>query len=277
MFPARGGQRQNLSSKDGFRSWSSAKKKFANHKISDNHQYSDGKYQAFKVNRKDPTKAVNTMWSKAEAERIRKNRERLKTVIECVLFLGKQGLAFRGNREDNEHFDDPGTNPGNFKALLQLLEKTGNPDIKYLLRDAPRNAKYTSKTICDQIINVLGKYATEKLVAEVNEAKFFSILGDETRDVSNQEQLALVFRFIDKNQKIREEFIKFVRCGQGLDGQAIAKVILDAVEELGLSMENCRAQGYDGAGSMAGCKKGTATRIQNLYPKASHTDSICLS
>ena len=268
MFPSRGGQEPKLCSKSGMRAWPSAKSKIASHKTAPNHETSHAKLLAFKVNRKDPTKAVHMMGNKAEVERMKKNRVRLKTIIKCVVFLGKQGLAFRGHREDKDHSEDPNTNPGNFKALLQLLESTGNPDITYLLRNAPRNAKYTSKTIYEQIIDVLGESVTEKLIDDVKKAKFFSILADETQDVSNQEQMALVIRFVDeKTDKVREEFIKFVRCDKGLSGEALSKLILDTIDSLGLSMTKCRGQGYDGAGSMVGCKKGTAARISNLYPK----------
>ena len=97
---------------------------------------------AFRANRMDPSKAVNSMWNKHEVELIKKNRSRLITVIKCVVYLGKQGLAFRGHREDGEHLNNPNNNPGNFKALLKLLESLGNPDILYLLKDAPKNAMF---------------------------------------------------------------------------------------------------------------------------------------
>ena len=62
--------------------------------------------------------------SRAEAEFIAKNRCQLRTIIMCVIFLRRQGLTFRGYREDGEHLNDLNNNPGNFKALLKLLEDT---------------------------------------------------------------------------------------------------------------------------------------------------------
>ena len=41
--------------------------------------------------------------------------------------------------------------------------------------------------------------------------------------------------------------------------------------EWGLDMDNCRGQTYDGAGEMAGKRKGVFTRILNLHPKAIYT------
>ena len=47
-------------------------------------------------------------------------------------------------------------------------------------------------------------------------------------------------------------------------------------------MQNCRGQGYDGAGNMAGKYQGTAARIQREYPLAlyvhcaSHRLNLCI-
>ena len=54
---------------------------------------------------------------------------------------------------------------------------------------------------------------------------------------------------------------------EGLSGEALSKLILEEIDGLGLSMGNCRGQGYDGAGAMAGSQRGAATRITRLYPK----------
>ena len=56
-----------------------------------------------------------------------------------------------------------------------------------------------------------------------------------------------MLRFVDKESSIREEFIGFVPCKLGVSGLAIAQTILDFIRELGLSIINCRGQGYDGA------------------------------
>ena len=86
--------------------------------------------------------------------------------------------------------------------------------------------------------------------------------------MSNREQMVLVIRFVDEEHRIREEFLKFIHCNAGTTGEALADEILSHVRDLGLDMDNCRGQGYDGSGNMAGKKKGTARRIRNVYPKA---------
>ena len=68
--------------------------------------------------------------------------------------------------------------------------------------------------------------------------------------------MPLVLRFIDANGNIREDFINFILCENGVSDEAIADSIITEIRELGLDMENCRGQGYDGAGEyqgVAGC------------------------
>jgi hypothetical protein len=60
--------------------------------------------------------------------------------------------------------------------------------------------------------------------------------------------MSLVLRFVDTDMNIREEFIAFLHCKWGLSG---AQLVLEALNDLTLSIEDCRGQGYDGAGSVA--------------------------
>lgn len=54
----------------------------------------------------------------------------------------------------------------------------------------------------------------------------------------------------------------------GVSGQAIADRFLEAWQ---LSASHMVGQTYDGAGAMAGKKKGAAARITEVYPKATYT------
>ncbi|XP_046862828.1 52 kDa repressor of the inhibitor of the protein kinase-like [Xenia sp. Carnegie-2017] len=85
---------------------------------------------------------------------------------------------------------------------------------------------------------------SSRIVEEVKHAKYFSILMDEATDCANIEQMSLVIRFVDKQFLIREDFLGFIPCTEGLSGE-----------------------GYDGAGNMAGKYSGAA-RIMAIQEKA---------
>ena len=114
------------------------------------------------------------------------------------------------------------------------------------------------KLCCGQVI-------TEKIINEVKENIFFSILADEASDCSNKEQMSLVLRFVDSDLNIREDFIKFIHCKWGLAGADLAAVILKALEGFSLNIEDWRGQGYDGAGAVAGYINGLSAYILRYF------------
>lgn len=161
------------------------------------------------------------------------NRQKLRSIIKTVVLCGKQNIALRGHRDDSSHIGEASGNPGNFQALLNFRVEAGDKVLANHFANAQRNATYRSKTIQNEIIEVLGTYIQDKIVAEINEAGAFSLLADEASDSSNKEQLPLVLRFVDKEINVREEFVGFYECEDGVTGQAIATLIVKAVQELG--------------------------------------------
>ena len=93
-------------------------------------------------------------------------------------------------------------------------------------------------------------------------------MADGAADISNKENLSLVLRYVDSSKNIREEFVGFRLCGDETIGNAIRVLIINLVRDLGLTMDNCRGQSYDGAGNMAGRYVGASTLIQHQFPKA---------
>ena len=80
---------------------------------------------------------------------------------------------------------------------------------------------YHSKTIQNDIIDIIGKYISNKILVEITKSCFFSVLRDEVADASNQEQLSLILRFVDGTNKVREEFLEFVCCNGKTSGEAL--------------------------------------------------------
>lgn len=58
--------------------------------------------------------------------------------------------------------------------------------------------QYTSKTIQNELVSVIGDKIRSSIVSEVKEAKFYSIIANEVTDVSNKEELSLVVRYLHK-------------------------------------------------------------------------------
>jgi hypothetical protein len=113
----------------------------------------------------------------------------------------------------------------------------------------------------------------------VKAAKYFAIIADETTDSSHREQLCLCIRYVDESHAtVKEEFLGFIGMND-LSAQSIATEILTRIGELGLQIENCIGQGYDGAAAMSGHISGVQVLIRKEAPTAIyvHCASHCLN
>lgn len=120
---------------------------------------------------------------------IKENRHYIKSLGQVILVTCTQKLAQRGHREGEES-----DNPGNVRQILELVA-VHDPIVKKRLEGGPKNAKYTCPEIQNEIISILAEMIRTEIVNEVKEAKFFSIIVDETKDVSKTEQLSLILGY----------------------------------------------------------------------------------
>ena len=103
----------------------------------------------------------------------------------------------------------------------------------------------------------------------------FAILADESTDCSNKEQLALIIRFVDKKNEIREEFLKFIYMDSGVRGEELKSKILESLRDAGIDVSYCRGKGYDSAANMSGVRCGCASLITSEYPLAIYMHCAC--
>lgn len=105
-----------------------------------------------------------------------------------------------------------------------------------------------------------------KLVDMINSAECFTVLTDETTDISTNEQLSIGVRYI-YNKELREDFLQFVPV-YDLTGKSLATTILKSLEKFGIITQYLRGQGYDGASAMSGKFIGTQACVKETHPTA---------
>jgi len=106
---------------------------------------------------------------KAEKQYWRHVMERIIVVI-CT--LSERGLSFRGN---NKHSGSPDN--GNYLGLLELLAKFDQFPLAQINRygnSGSGNPSYLSKTVCEEMSQLLAKTVKEAIMAEVKKAGYFS-------------------------------------------------------------------------------------------------------
>jgi hypothetical protein len=122
--------------------------------------------------------------------------------------------------------------------------------------------------IQNELISICGKLICKQILDEVNNSEYFSLLADETADISGVEQLSIGVRFVDNELKVREEFLGFTPL-EKCKAEDIAGAILSTTREVfNLDMNKLVGLGFDGCSTMAGKENGVQKIIINQYPKA---------
>lgn len=109
---------------------------------------------------------------------MKKARLALEIIFTTVKYLCRQGLAIRGHEDVNSNF-------------LQLLElrKKDVPELKDWLGRS--GYKWISHDVQNEIIDILGKSVVRSVLAKIKSSEHFSIIVDETSDISIHEQVSV--------------------------------------------------------------------------------------
>ena len=224
-----------------------------------------------------------TQLDKGKEAVIQRNRKKLEPIIETAIFCAQNSTAFRGHRDDGDlgkketqHAAIAGEQ-GIFRALLSFRVKSGDTNLKEHLETAGKNATFISKTIQNDIIESLGCYIQNRIFERVAKAKYFSILCDETTDVSTQQQLSICLRYFDDEiLAVREDFVTFIHTSSAT-GAHLRDTIKKFLKKKGISLETLRGQGYAGGSNMKGKIKGLQALLLQDQPLAFYVHCYCHS
>ena len=117
--------------------------------------------------------------------------------MNSIRFLARQGLALRG--------DGIGEPDSNF---LQLLKLTADYEQDGKLSEwmKRKSSRYTSHEIQNEILQVMAMQILRHITSNLQTTKF-TVIVDETSDVSTVEQVVLVFRWVDSSLEVHEDFV----------------------------------------------------------------------
>jgi len=268
-FPSFGKDAEPAFTSLGFRTWKKAHYSdsgFPKHAKCDFHVTAMVMWSEYKAMKVCNSGSVLQMQSEAYAKQVSENRHYIKTVAEVLLLTVTQNIAQRGHREHNLCAGD---NPGNFRRIFELVVRHDST-LSSRFSDGSRVTRYTSKDIQNEIISTMADMVREQILEEVKESVYFSVLVDETKDVSKKEQLSFVIRFF-ANKQINECFVDF-KPAEGLDAKSLSVVILRTLQTHGLDVRSgLVGQGYDGASVMSGTNKGVQTLVRESAPFALYT------
>ena len=124
-------------------------------------------------------------------DQVKQNRYVLNIIINCIRFCGAFELALRGHDESQSS-----SNLGVFRGLIDFIAEL-DTSLKVHLERATV-FKDTSKTIQNEILQIMMDVSQEEIEKEIKETDFLSVILDETSDVSNQFQMVIVLKIYCK-------------------------------------------------------------------------------
>ena len=127
------------------------------------------------------------------------NRNYLLTVISHIRFLACQGIPFRGdwNNKSSIEFNS------NFDQLNQLRAQEDEQFEIWLKR---KRMKYTAPDIQNEFLQLISLNILRNVTRDIRNSNIFSIMADETADVSKIEQLVFCIRWVDNNLEAYEDW-----------------------------------------------------------------------
>lgn len=161
------------------------------------HKNSVSLAESFLRTYESPQKDIRNIINNDRLKRVQENRQRLKPIIESIIFLGRQNIPLRGHRDDGELTSSSVINEGNFRELLRFRVEAGDKILQNHLENSSATATYISKTTQNEIIRFCGDEIREVIWAKIRKSKFFSIIFDETTDISHCSQMSFIIRYVD--------------------------------------------------------------------------------
>ena len=110
-----------------------------------------------------------------------------------------------------------------FSPILDLCVILGNDTLPML--DKAKNLNYRSEQIKAEILTCIGSSLEEQLLEKVARSSYYSIVIDESTDITVHKQLGICVQYIDHHSAcVQVEFLKLLELSQGT-----ADIICDTV------------------------------------------------
>lgn len=233
--------------KGGFTNWRKATEKFKEHEKSKLHSNAIKKISALK------NTPINALLSDAARQTQITARKVLKLMFRSVLFLGKKGLAFRGDSSRD----------GILYELM--LERTYNlpKEREWILR----RDNWLSDKIQNEVIQLFACAIQSEIVSRAANSPFYGLTADGTTDASNTEQFSLTLQYVDDNMETHSDFLGFYSAPDS-SGETLFMCVRDVFLRLNVPIERLQGYCFDGASNMSGRFSGVQARLKKLCPES---------
>ncbi|PWA70035.1 zinc finger MYM-type protein 1 [Artemisia annua] len=115
-------------------------------------------------------------------------------IIAAVKYFGKKTLSFRGS---NEKLGEK--NNGNFLGIVDMMAEFDPYIIEHVerIKNEDMRAHYLGPGIQNELITLLAHAIKTPIINKIKQAKYYSVILDCTPDISHEEQMSLIIRYVD--------------------------------------------------------------------------------
>ena len=119
----------------------------------------------------------------------------------------------------------------NFPDIIDFLGELRDEDIEKHFQEASSLATYASKKFADEFIKCLSGYLEEGFKNRLLAASDFSLMVDETADISDRAELAIFVRYVNSDShQVTEEFLDLVEVYGSQGAEALFNLICDVLK-----------------------------------------------
>lgn len=174
---------------NGFNNWKKAHERYKQHAKSNSHR------EAIMMVSQMRVPGIDAQLNKQLKKDQQMHRKMLMIQLSSLRHLLRQGLAIRGHDQEE----------GNLMQLLSLRSEDCC-ELKGWLKDK----NYLSSEIINEMISLMSRSVTLKLLEDIRGAYTYSLIADEATDITNKEQLCISLRWVDKIFTIHEDTLELV-------------------------------------------------------------------
>lgn len=214
---------------EGFDNWKKGAEKLKDHEESFVHKAACAAMARAK-------RTLAATFSSLQLERQQLRKQGLISHLQTLKTLLRQGVAIRGKTDSESNI-----------YQFDLDKAINDKGLELLLKE---KHYVTAHDILDEQKQMLVLKARRNLLEGVLEKDFYSILADESADVSKKEQLSFSVRTCTDDYEVSEDFVGIFECTEGLSSDALLKYTKDILLRSCLDGHKMAAMGFDGAAAM---------------------------
>ena len=137
------------------------------------------------------------------------------------VFLVRQALPLCGDGDEMDNF-------------TQLLKLRGEDDPRVFAWIKRKTDKYTPGKMQNKRIKVMSLKILRNVASALQNTAYYTIMIDETTDVSNEEQVVVYFRWVSDDFEVRKDFLGMYAV-DSIDAKSLLGVVHDVLKQLNLS------------------------------------------